>query len=396
MKVLVAVLAGTWLATAASAAAPATSLQQNLQDDLQKYLTARGAAEHLSALSLSVSLPGQANLNATAGTTQFAGGTAVKPGNLFQIGSNTKAFTAVTLLQLEAEGKLSIEDPLGKFLPQYPLWHDVTIKRLLDMTSGIPTYDNDQAMQRAYAASPHKDFTPQALIAYVYPTTEGAPGPTTGWSYSNTNYVLAELIIEKVSGHTYAAEVRQRFFTNPALHLGDSYYSAHEYPANVLKRMVAGYFYSNTPDNLGLAPLYGTDVKGLTLSWARGAGGIVATPEDVTHWTRALYQGALLKPAQQRELTSLVSLKTGEPIASVDAEHPRGFGLGVTQMLMPPMGKFWFYQGETLGNRVIYVWLPESNLVFALGMNSAPNEAENHAPELLKAIYQSLHAAGKV
>ncbi len=229
-----------------------------------------------------MSLPGQANVNATAGTTQFAGGTAVKPGNLFQIGSNTKAFTAVTLLQLEAEGKLSIEDPLGKFLPQYPLWHDVTIKRLLDMTSGIPTYDNDQAMQRAYAASPHKDFTPQALIAYVYPTTEGAPGPTTGWSYSNTNYVLAELIIEKVSGHTYAAELRQRFFTNPALHLGDSYYEAHEYPANVLKRMVAGYFYSNTPDNLGLAPLYGTDVKGLTLSWARGLAASSATPEDVT------------------------------------------------------------------------------------------------------------------
>ena len=89
-------------------------------------------------------------------------------------------------------------------------------------------------------------------------------------------------------------------------------------------------------------------------------------------------------------------MKTGEPIAGVDATNPRGFGLGVSRMLMPPIRKFWFYQDETLGYRVIYVSIPESDVVFALGMNSAPNEDDNHAPELLKSIYRTLHETGKL
>ena len=202
MKVIALLaLAMTGLATQAFAA-EGTLLQQRLEADLRHYLASRQTIEHISALSLSVSLPGgSANIEATAGTDQYAGGAAVTPADLYQIGSNTKAFTAVTLLQLEAEGKLSLEDALGKWLPQYPAWHGVTLTRLLNMTSGIPTYDSLPAMQQAYAANPRKDFSPEELIHYVYPGTPGAPPATTGWSYSNTNYVLAELVIEKATGH---------------------------------------------------------------------------------------------------------------------------------------------------------------------------------------------------
>ena len=204
------------LAAAGALAAPDDGgLRGALSADLEKYLAARRTIEHISALSLSVKLPGQAsNINVTAGTTRYDGSAAVMPGNLYQIGSNTKAFTAVTILQLEAEGKLTIQDTVGKWLPQYPAWKDVTIERLLNMTSGIPTYDNVQPMQAAYAANPARDWSPAELIAYVYPTTKDAPPPTTGWSYSNTNYLLAQLIIEKASGHSYAAELRRRFFAD--------------------------------------------------------------------------------------------------------------------------------------------------------------------------------------
>jgi len=206
------------LLVAAAAGAMATpddgALPAALRTDLEKYLASRRTVEHISALSLSVKLPGKApNINVTAGTTRYDGGAAVTAGNLFQIGSNTKAFTAVTILQLEAEGRLTINDTVGKWLPQYPAWKDITVERLLNMTSGIPTYDNVQAMLVAYAANPTRDWSPAELIAYVYPTTEGAPPPTTGWSYSNTNYLLAQLIIEKASGHSYATELRRRFLT---------------------------------------------------------------------------------------------------------------------------------------------------------------------------------------
>jgi D-alanyl-D-alanine carboxypeptidase len=385
------------LAAGAMAAPDDGALRAALTADLEKYLASRRTIEHISALSLSVKLPGQAaNINVTAGTTRYDGGAVVTPSNLYQIGSNTKAFTAVTILQLEAEGKLNIRQTVGDWLPQYPAWKDVTIERLLNMTSGIPTYDNVQAMQAAYAADPMKAWSPADLIAYVYPTGKDAPPPTTGWSYSNTNYLLAELIIEKASRQSYGAELKHRFFDDPRLRLRDTSYDPHVYPQPVTARMVSGYFASNDPDNAGLSPLYGKDMRDLSLSWAQGAGGIVSTPEDVTRWSRALYQGSLLPDRQRQELMTTVSQKSGEPIADVTADDPHGFGLGVVHALLPPMGKFWFYEGETLGYRMVYVWFPQSDVVFAAGLNSQPNHKEDQVGKLMEAVYRSLREAGKL
>src|SRR3954466_10260973 len=189
---------------APSAAAPTSTgsdwvLVQQLREDLQAYLQARGVAEHVSAAGLSVSLPGRwSTIDVAAGTTTFGGSQPVRPDAIWQIGSNTKAFTSVLLLQLEAEHRLSIEDPLGRWLPQYPQWRDVPIRRLLDMTSGIPTYDDQPAWYADYDADPHTYFSPQRLVGYVL----DAPA-TSGYSYSNTNYVLAEMIIERVTGRSY-------------------------------------------------------------------------------------------------------------------------------------------------------------------------------------------------
>jgi len=373
------------------------SLRADLKADLQHYLADRRTIEHISALSLSVALPNQlANINLTVGTAQFDGGAPVTPDSIYQIGSNTKAFTAVTILQLEAEGKLSIRQTVGDWLPQYPAWKDVTIERLLNMTSGIPTYDNVQAMQAAYAAKPTRNWSPAGLIAYVYPGGKDVPPLTTGWSYSNTNYLLAELIIEKATGSSYAAELKRRFFDNPKLRLNDSYYAPHLYPPAVTKRMVSGYFASNDPDNAGLSPLYGKDMRNLSVSWAQGAGGIVSMPEDVTRWSRALYEGELLQPRQREELMTTVSQKTGNPIAEVTADDPHGFGLGVVHAFLPTIGKFWFYEGETLGYRMAYAWFPESGAVLAVGINSQPNQKEDQIGKLMEAIYGSLRKAGKL
>jgi len=129
---------------------------------------------------------------------------------LFQIGSNTKAFTAVTLLQLEADGKLRMDDRIGRWFPQYPAWRNITIRQLLNMTSGIPTYDAVPAMWKPYVADPYRFYSTADLIAYVYPKRQFAPSH--GWLYSNTAYLLSEMIIEAVTKHDYAVELRHRFF----------------------------------------------------------------------------------------------------------------------------------------------------------------------------------------
>jgi D-alanyl-D-alanine carboxypeptidase len=252
----------TLLFTALGLTAPATAsdsnsgLQQALQNRLNQYLSSRAKIEHISAISLSISLYGSPqNINLTAGTTQYGGaGAPVTPAMLWQIGSNTKAFTAAAILQLEAEGKLTIDQTVGKWLPQYPAWKNVTIRRLLDMTSGIPGYDFSPDMLRDYAAHPMRNLTIPQLIAYAYPGNKGAPPPTTGYSYSNTNYLLAELIIERASHDSYANELKRRFFSSD-IGLTSTYYSGTTYPADILSRMVSGYFFNHDADNAGLAPL---------------------------------------------------------------------------------------------------------------------------------------------
>jgi D-alanyl-D-alanine carboxypeptidase len=225
----------------AAAGQPDAGLRTALQRDLDRYLSTRSKIEHISAISLSISLHGQPqNINVTAGTTKYGGaGSAVTPAQLWQIGSNTKSFTAVAILQLEAEGLLTIDQTVGRWLPEYPAWKSVTIRRLLNMTSGIPAYDFVPQMLADYARNPMRNFTAAELIAYVYPGHPGAPKPTTGFDYSNTNYVLAELIVERATHHSYASEIERRFL-HSTIGLTSTYYSGTQYPVDVLDRMVSG------------------------------------------------------------------------------------------------------------------------------------------------------------
>jgi len=390
-------LLATWLIAPASGATSNATLRVSLQRDLDQYLSTRSGIEHISAISLSVSLHGEpGNINVTAGRTKYGGGGAlVTPGNLWQIGSNTKAFTAVTILQLQAEGKLTIDQTVGHWLPQYPAWRNVTIRRLLNMTSGIPTYDNVPTMLADYAKDPRRNFSLRELIAYVDPAHGHAPPPTTGYSYSNTNYLLAEMVIERATKHSYSSEIGRRFLRSQ-LGLNDTYYVTDRSPATVRDRMVSGYFFNHTRDSAPLAPLLGLDVSDDSMSWTQGAGGIVSTPADVTRWVRALYTGDILGPKERAELLSIVSTKTGNQIAKTSLEDPRGFGLGVVQLTTRETGTVWFYEGETLGHRMVHVYFPRQGAVVAFALNSQPDSKEDHSGMLAMSIYKTLRAAGKL
>ena len=89
------------------------------------------------------------------------------------MGSTSKSFTAALILKLEAAGTLSINDTLGKWLPQYPAWKDVSVRRLLNMTSGIPNYSETEAMSRIWVNDPTRELTAEDLIALAYPTGSG-------------------------------------------------------------------------------------------------------------------------------------------------------------------------------------------------------------------------------
>jgi D-alanyl-D-alanine carboxypeptidase len=367
------------------------TLVKALKGDLKSYLNARGKIEHISCASLSISFPTlQTDLDIVSGRTAFGGGSEIVAHTMFQIGSNTKSFTAATLLQLEAERRVSIDDTVGKWLPEYPRYANITIRRLLNMTSGIQTYDDTPAWMRAYVADPTARMTPAELIAFV----SGSPFES-GWHYSNTNYELAQLIIEKITRRTYASEIERRFFK--PLRMNDTFYNGNVAPLRVTRRMTAGYFFSRDAVNAGLRPLLAKDMRSLSLSWAQAAGAIISTPADLTRWVRGLFEGPVLGSKQRRELLSLVANDTGLPVKAASSAHRHAFGLGVGQAYQPSVGGIvWYYEGETLGYRMLYGLFPRSNVIIAVGLNSQPNAKDDAIGPLLESVFETLHAAHRL
>jgi D-alanyl-D-alanine carboxypeptidase len=342
-------------------------LHRQLRVDLEKYLHAYGKTEHISAGAVTVSTPGKRSpVSAAAGTTRFGGSRPVGPHSVWQIGSNTKAFTSVLLLQLEAKKRLSIHDTLGKWLPQYPRWRNVTIKSLLDMTSGIPDFTDQRAFWSAFASHPYRNFTGRQLVSYALRGT-----PTTGYSYSNTNYILAQMIIARAGRRPYRQQLENRIIKPLQLH--GLRYRTNFYSAAVTAREPAGYF-ADRQQFPELSRFGHRDVAQYTLSWARGAGGIVSTTRGMTVWERALYSGRLLPAEQQHQLLSLVSTTSGKPIRRTSPKNPDGYGLGVGQQTNSVFGRYWFYEGSTLGFRALHFYFPKSGVIMAMALNSATDQ----------------------
>ncbi|MEV7626891.1 serine hydrolase domain-containing protein [Actinoplanes sp. NPDC089786] len=372
------------LVPSGTAARHGTALVDDLKGDLDRYLNERGVTEHVSAVSLRTTYRDRrGTVDVAAGTTRYGGRQPVSGAALWQIGSNTKAFTSVLVLQLETEGKVSVHDRLGKWLPQYKPWRDVTIERLLNMTSGISDYANTEAFGTRISADPATTFTAEQLVSFVSRQPVGGHG----FSYSNTNYLLAQMVIERVTHDSYAHQLTKRIIT--PLGLRDTCYAPYTCRANTVARMPAGYL-----KQAGLPALLDKPVPPLALTWAQGAGGLISSLADMATWDRALYEGRLLPARQQRELRSLVSVSTSAPIKETTATDPVGFGLGVAQHYTEATDAVWTYVGGTLGFRTLHMYFPGSGLIIAIGVNSSTDSDADKLPDLAQTVYQTLREHG--
>ena len=134
----------------------------------------------------------------------------------------------------------------------------------------------------------------------------------------------------------------------------------------------------------------------LAITWTQAAGGIVSSLAGMTTWERALYQGQLLPPAQQRQLESLISETTGQPIATTTEADPQGYALGVTQLTYKPLGTVWWYRGGTLGYRFEHFYFPGTGLIIALAVNSSVGNNQDDLLNTAISIYQTLEKDGAV
>jgi D-alanyl-D-alanine carboxypeptidase len=398
---LFSVVVGAGVALFATVAFAAEPTQvEKVQAALDTWLAARAPIEKVTGAAAYISF-GDAGpaIEAFVGKVgRDPGASPVDQGTLYQMGSTSKSFTVAVILKLEAAGKLSIDDQLGKWLPEYPAWKNVTIRSLLNMTSGIPNYSETEWMSRAWANEPKRDFTFSELVGAVYPSATTKQPVKKGYFYSNTNYILAGMIAEKATGESYRDLVNELVIARHGLY--STFYEAGTFPESVLKRLSHGYFENeacsdyqpNCKESWNL-PVVGRDMREVSISWTQAAGGAISSPRDVDRWMRAVFAGKVVPPKQQEEWMKLVSTKTGEPIAAVSADDPAGFSLGLANRILGPLGAQWFYQGETLGYRTLYVWIATEDLMITVQTNSQPPEGTDKLSDAVIALYEIVKKA---
>jgi D-alanyl-D-alanine carboxypeptidase len=393
---LVAVLAGVGLAVFSTEALPAEPTQvERVQAALDAWGAARAPIEKVTGIAAYISF-GDAGPAIEAFSGKVGRDADAKPvdqDTLYQMGSTSKFFTAATILQLEAAGKLSLDDTLGNWMPEYPAWKDVTLRRLLNMTSGIPNYSETEWMSKAWANEPMRAFTLTELVDAAYPSATNQLPPTTGYHYSNTNYALAGMIAEKASGKSFRDLVHELVIEPHGL--TSTFYEASTYPAPVIKRLSHGYFDNDAcadyqPDckDSWNAPIIGRDMRDTSVSWMQSAGGGVANARNVDRWMRAVFNGKVVPSKQQKEWTQLISTKTGAPIAAVSTDDPGGFSLGLAKRILGPLGAQWFYEGSSLGYRTLYVWVADEDLMITVQTNSQPPEGTDKIGDAVSALYE--------
>lgn len=223
--------------------------------------------------------------------------TPVSAKTVFRIGSLTKQFTAAGVLLLAEQGKLKIDDKLSLYLPNFPRANDVTLRDLLDHTSGIHNFTESPVIDKiSTSGATVEDLVND--IAGQSPLFDFEPG--TGWWYSNSNYVLLGAVIEKVSGKTWAAFMKSEIFDK--LGMTDT---AADDARDVVPHRASGYsLIGGTPGKFRNA-----DFTDMSVPYAAGA--LRSTAGDMARWNAALFGGKLLKAESLNEMLAPGRLRNG-------------------------------------------------------------------------------------
>ncbi|GIG88615.1 serine hydrolase domain-containing protein [Plantactinospora endophytica] len=280
---------------------------------------------------------------ARAGTADLATGAPVPRDGYFRMGSNTKTFAAVVVLQLVGEGRLRLDDTVERWLPGLVTGNGndgrrITVRQLLQHTSGLYNYTWDLpglSSAEGYARHRFDHYDPEELVALALAHPPNfAPG--TSWDYSNTNYILAGMLIERVTGRTWAVELRNRVLRP----LGLTETSSPGDRAHLPEPHAKGYQQWEPG-----GPLDDTTRFNTTMAYA--AGDLVSTPSDLVRFWQALHQGRLLAPAQLAEMRRTVLAETFQ-------EYQPGARYGLGIMWAPnACGGYWSHGGDVPGTSTV-------------------------------------------
>ncbi len=321
------------------------AVEKNLDE-----LTTRVMDKHdIPGMVIGVWVPGEGTWVKAKGEADIQTGRPMEQSDKFRIGSITKSFTTTLILQLVDDGMLSLDDKLEKYVSGIPGGDKITVRQLCNNTSGLFEYGDDEDLVNTLATDPQKKWTPRELVDVAISHEPYFP-PGEGWHYSNTNFILLGMIIEKVTGKKLADEYQTRIFDELGLD-NTSFSDTSEMTGDYSH----GYAYEE--DDKELVDF--TEYLDPSIHWAAGA--IVSNLDDLKVWAKALAGGELISDAMHKEQLTWVDIPGEEGISK--------YGLGIFDI-----GGLTGHNGQTPGYQSSMFYLPKKDATIIVLLNSVSEQ----------------------
>ncbi|GGN21174.1 serine hydrolase domain-containing protein [Streptomyces fuscichromogenes] len=303
---------------------------------------------NVPGVTVGVWTPGQSDYVRSFGVANKATGQPMSPDLYMRIGSETKTFTVTAVLQLADQGRVSLDDPIGKYLDGVPNGDRITLRDLAGMRSGLFNYSEDPGFFKALTSDPQRPFTPQQLLAYSFRhPVMFRPGER--FYYSNTNLIVLGLLVEKESGQRLGDYLEQHVLGPAGMH-HTLFPTGNEFP---------------TPHAQGYTDQTATgkveETAGWNPSWGWAAGAMISNLDDLRTWARTVATGVfpdgttMVGPAVQKQ--RLTTPSTGIQGA--------GYGLGIFDV------QGWIgHNGSLPGYQSLTVFLPSTGTTVVVLLNT--------------------------
>jgi D-alanyl-D-alanine carboxypeptidase len=303
--------------------------------------------KNIPGLSLAISMPGR-TIERSYGIANMEYNIPVEKDTVFQIGSVTKTFTAIGILMLQQEGKLSVRDRITKYFPQYPQWHDITLKHLLQHTSGI----REMTEVEPFRSNQMKDWNPREVIARLADEPlDFEPGQNA--AYSNIGCIILGVVIEKVTGVSY-----NDFLTDRILKPLGMTRTMFGSTSAIIPKRASGYAFAGKLTNAPFA----------SLVLPHASGGMTSTTSDLVRLTKVFTAKALLTEKSVKEMFAPARLNNGTEFVLSGPTINMTFGYSLDSV----RGKKTVIPAKTggiSGFNSYFAYFPESRTMVALTAN---------------------------
>jgi D-alanyl-D-alanine carboxypeptidase len=339
---------------------------------IQLALDSLRSAANLPGVTLGVSLPDGTSMGAASGFSDTLRKVPMRSNDRMLQGSVGKTYVAAIALQLVQEGKLVLDDPISKYLggeswfSRLPNAAAITVRQLMQHTSGLVRWEFDSAATAVMRAQPFKAWTPVERLTYLFdrkaPFAAGA-----GWDYSDTNFIVLGMIIEKLTGRAYDDELRTRLLEPLRL--------ANTIPSNQrrLEGVVNGY--AGPRNDLGgfdATLVDGQLAINPQLEWT--GGGVASTAKELAQWLRILFSGRVIPKPLLDQMVTGVPARLGPNVR---------YGLGM-MIRDTPLGPAWGHSGFFPGYATEVLYFPDRDVAVAIQVNGTDPYPRGLVPFLIR------------